>query len=87
MAILGMPSDEVITNSRRWPLSRFHITGLFESTVPGKVMVLAGVSTARSVGAAAKGELSMLSSMMALQTAGRTVAVLELNTRQVFPSR
>src|SRR5687768_6314295 len=49
-----MPSNEVITNRRRSPSSRFHIAGLLESTPPGSVMALAGVSDARGTDVATR---------------------------------
>jgi hypothetical protein len=51
----GAPECDVSTNIRRCPSSRSHITGLFESTVPGSVITGALASDARGTAAAANG--------------------------------
>ena len=88
-AILGMPSNDVITNSRRWPSSRFHITGLLESTWPGKVRVLAGDSDARGTEVAATGDAvngtDELSNAAAVHTTAKSRTELMFPTTRYFP--
>ena len=49
----GTPECEVSTNILRWPSSRSHITGLFESTSPGSSTTGALINVACGVGIAA----------------------------------
>ena len=84
----GTPEWDVITNIFRWPSSSPHITGLFESTVPGNVMVGADTSDARGNGAAADTVVRVVCGATASKLTAATVVMAENTGRiNLFRSR
>src|SRR5688572_12114065 len=84
----GTPECDVSTNSLRCPSSMSHITGLFESTVPGNVMVGADTSDARGNGAAADTVVSVERGVTASKLTAAMVEMAEYTGRiNLFRSR